>query len=254
MLGRLRLAAGVSLLVAAASPCLVAQTLPAGFRDSVVFSGLTQPTAVAFSPDGRVFVAEKSGLIKVFASLTRHDADASSPTSRRRSTTTGTAACSAWRSIPAFPDHALRLRSLHLRRRHRRPAPRSGARRDVLSDPCPTPPGGDDRRLHRERTALAADRRPASVMTGTRSRSSSTTGSSSSRAIRSAPSSSAPTARSTRAAATARASTGPTTARRAIPKNPGGDPPVGVGGVQTPPTAEGGALRSQDLRTRGRPA
>ena len=33
------------------------------------------------------------------------------------------------------------------------------------------------------------------------------------------------------------------------PLNPGGDPPVGVGGVQTAPTAEGGALRSQDLRT-----
>ncbi len=30
-----------------------------------------------------------------------------------------------------------------------------------------------------------------------------------------------------------------------IPKNPCGDPPAGVGGDQTPPTAEGGALRSQ---------
>ncbi len=29
------------------------------------------------------------------------------------------------------------------------------------------------------------------------------------------------------------------------------DPPVGVGGTQIPPTAEGGALRSQDLRTPG---
>ena len=32
--------------------------------------GLTQPTAVQFASDGRVFVAEKSGLIKVFDSLT----------------------------------------------------------------------------------------------------------------------------------------------------------------------------------------
>lgn len=32
------------------------------------------------------------------------------------------------------------------------------------------------------------------------------------------------------------------------PKNPCGDPPVPVGGSQTIPTAEGGALRSQDLR------
>ena len=32
------------------------------------------------------------------------------------------------------------------------------------------------------------------------------------------------------------------------PKNPCGDPPVPVGGTQTIPTAEGGALRSQDVR------
>ena len=38
-----------------------AQTLPVGFQDVTVFSGLTEPTVVAFSPDGRVFVAEKSG-------------------------------------------------------------------------------------------------------------------------------------------------------------------------------------------------
>ncbi len=37
------------------------------------------------------------------------------------------------------------------------------------------------------------------------------------------------------------------------PPNPGGDPPVPVGGTQTPPTAEGGALRAQDLRTDGDP-
>jgi uncharacterized repeat protein (TIGR01451 family) len=48
----------------------VAAAVPAGFTESTVFSGLTNPTAVRFSPDGRVFVAEKSGLIKVFASLT----------------------------------------------------------------------------------------------------------------------------------------------------------------------------------------
>ena len=46
-----------------------AQTLPAGFQDLTVFSGLTNPTAVAFSSDGRVFVAEKSGLVKVFNNL-----------------------------------------------------------------------------------------------------------------------------------------------------------------------------------------
>src|SRR5262245_53469099 len=47
-----------------------ASSLPPGFQEEIVFSGLTQPTAVRFSPDGRVFVAEKSGLIKVFDNLT----------------------------------------------------------------------------------------------------------------------------------------------------------------------------------------
>ena len=32
-------------------------------------------------------------------------------------------------------------------------------------------------------------------------------------------------------------------------KNPCGDPPTGVGGIQTAPSAEGGSLRAQDLRT-----
>ncbi len=40
-----------------------------GFQETVAFSGLTHPTSVRFSPDGRVFVAEKSGLIKVFDTL-----------------------------------------------------------------------------------------------------------------------------------------------------------------------------------------
>ena len=43
-----------------------AATLPPGFQESVVFSGLTNPTVVRFSDDGRIFVAEKSGRIKVF--------------------------------------------------------------------------------------------------------------------------------------------------------------------------------------------
>ncbi|GAB3814855.1 PQQ-dependent sugar dehydrogenase [Micromonospora zhanjiangensis] len=44
--------------------------LPPGFVDQTVFTGLVAPTAVAFSPDGRVFVAEKRGTIKIFHGLT----------------------------------------------------------------------------------------------------------------------------------------------------------------------------------------
>jgi glucose/arabinose dehydrogenase len=53
-------------LVAATAPAARAATLPTGFQESIVFSGLTNPTAVRFAPDGRVFVAEKRGVIKVF--------------------------------------------------------------------------------------------------------------------------------------------------------------------------------------------
>ena len=42
---------------------------PSGFSEIVAISGLTQPTTVAFAADGRVFVGEKSGVIKVFDSL-----------------------------------------------------------------------------------------------------------------------------------------------------------------------------------------
>jgi Glucose / Sorbosone dehydrogenase len=50
-------------------PVAPAAALPPGFEDSFVFGGLTQPTDIAFAPDGRVFVAEKSGVIRVFDNL-----------------------------------------------------------------------------------------------------------------------------------------------------------------------------------------
>ena len=44
-------------------------TATPGFQDRATISGLVQPTVVEFAADGRVFVAEKSGLIKVFDNL-----------------------------------------------------------------------------------------------------------------------------------------------------------------------------------------
>lgn len=53
-----------------ASPQVAAAgTVPAGFHESVVWSGLVNPTAIRFAADGRVFVAEKSGTIKIFDNL-----------------------------------------------------------------------------------------------------------------------------------------------------------------------------------------
>jgi glucose/arabinose dehydrogenase len=55
---------------AAAAPGIDASAPVSGFQESIVFSGLTNPSQVRFAADGRVFVGEKSGLIKVFDSLT----------------------------------------------------------------------------------------------------------------------------------------------------------------------------------------
>src|SRR2546423_4809001 len=52
----------------AATPASASVT-PAGFAYPVASGGLTSPTAAVFAPDGRVFIAEKSGLIKVYDSL-----------------------------------------------------------------------------------------------------------------------------------------------------------------------------------------
>ena len=67
------LATGV-VAAAITSPAQAASLQP-GFEEKVVFSGLTNPTAVRFASDGRVFVAEKRGVIKVFDSLTDTSAD-----------------------------------------------------------------------------------------------------------------------------------------------------------------------------------
>ncbi len=45
-------------------------SVPPGFSDDVVWSGLTQPTVVAFAPTGRIFVAQKNGKIRAYSSLT----------------------------------------------------------------------------------------------------------------------------------------------------------------------------------------
>ena len=42
-----------------------AATVPAGFTDSVVAAGLTNPTAMALAPDGRIFVCQQNGALRV---------------------------------------------------------------------------------------------------------------------------------------------------------------------------------------------
>jgi glucose/arabinose dehydrogenase/PKD repeat protein len=54
---------------ARARAAAAAAVVPSGFSDSVVLGGLSLPTDLAFAADGRVFVGEKSGIVKVFDSL-----------------------------------------------------------------------------------------------------------------------------------------------------------------------------------------
>ena len=61
---------GAALVTQSGLSPAAASTLPTGFRDSVVLSGLTNPTVLQFAPDGRIFVGQKNGVIKVFQSLT----------------------------------------------------------------------------------------------------------------------------------------------------------------------------------------
>lgn len=43
--------------------------VPAGFSDTAVIDNLVLPTAAAFAPTGRVFIAEKSGIVKTYDSV-----------------------------------------------------------------------------------------------------------------------------------------------------------------------------------------
>ncbi|PRX20438.1 glucose/arabinose dehydrogenase [Actinoplanes italicus] len=51
------------------SPPATAVALPTGFQEQIVFSGLSSPVDLEFAQDGRIFVAEKGGRIKVFDDL-----------------------------------------------------------------------------------------------------------------------------------------------------------------------------------------
>lgn len=239
---------------------LEAQSTPvSGFQDTVVFSGLVNPSSIRFASDGRVFVAEKSGIIKVFGSLT-----ASTPTVFANLNATvdnywdrGLLGMTLDPNFPSSPyvyvlytyDHELGSGAT---------GPRWGTA-GVISDPCPTPPGptGDGCMVSGRLSRLTAS---GSVMTGSeqvliedwcQEFPSHSIGS-----LEFGPDgalyASAGDGASFNYTDWGQAGgTLPNTTNPLIPRNPCGDPPGGVGGAMTAPTAEGGALRSQDLRTRG---
>jgi glucose/arabinose dehydrogenase len=253
MIRHLRILMAVALLlgslalVGATATVARAATLPAGFQESVVFSGLTNPTAVRFAPDGRIFVAEKRGVIKVFDSLTDTTPDvfADLNVNVYNFWDRGLLGMALAPNFPTSPyvyvlytyDHELGSAS---------PAPRWGTP-GVYSDPCPTPPGPTDDgcmvsgRLSRLQAA-------GNVMTGSeqvliedwcQQYPSHSIG-----AVEFGPDGNL-YASGGDGASFNFADYG----QDGAPLNPCGDPPGPPGTALTPPTAEGGALRSQDLRT-----
>ena len=54
-----------TLLALLIGPAQRATALPQGFTESRVASGLTDPTDIEFAPDGRLFVAEQAGKVRI---------------------------------------------------------------------------------------------------------------------------------------------------------------------------------------------
>jgi hypothetical protein len=59
------LAAALTLVVALTPSLVDAAIVPAGFTDSTIATGLASPTAMELAPDGRIFVAEQGGNLRV---------------------------------------------------------------------------------------------------------------------------------------------------------------------------------------------
>jgi glucose/arabinose dehydrogenase len=219
---------------------------PPGFQETVALGGLVNPTVVRFASDGRVFVAEKSGLIKVFDDL-------SDPTPTTFADLRANVHNFWDRGLlglaldPGFPtvpyvyvlyayDHALG----------------STAAPPLWGDLCPNPPGATSDgcvvsgRLSRLEAAGNTMAGPEHVLVEDW--------------CQQYPSHSVGTVEfGPDGALYASAGDGASFTftdygQDGDPVNPCGDPPGGVGGAMTPPSAQGGSLRSQDVRTSTDPA
>jgi uncharacterized repeat protein (TIGR01451 family) len=225
------------------APVTDAATLPTNFQESIVFSGLTNPTAIRFAPDGRVFVGQKNGVIKVFDNLSDTTPDTFADLSA---------------NVHNFWDRGLLGLALDPGFTTGRPdvyvlytfdAPIGGSP-PTWGDACPTPPGptADGCVVSGRLSRLTANGNvagPEQVLVNdwcqqypSHSIGSLAFGADGALYVSGGDGASFNFA---------------DYGQDGNPLNPCGDPPGGVGATLTPPTAEGGALRSQDLRTTSDP-
>jgi glucose/arabinose dehydrogenase len=235
-----------ALLVAAclASLCSLAiaslasgSDLPSGFQSVPVIEDLSQPTAVEFSGDGRVFVAEKSGVIKVYSGLADTSPEKFADL-RTQVYDSGDRGLLGLALDPEFPSRPY-LYVLYSR------DATIGGMAPLWGDDCPDPPGADT---------------DGCVIGGRLSRLTASGGQASHEQVliegwcqQFSSHSVGELEFGPEGALYASAGEGASFITRDYgqfgdPVNPCGDPP-GIGKAMSPPSAEGGALRSQDVRT-----
>jgi glucose/arabinose dehydrogenase len=230
----------VAMVAAILAPTRQAVALPAGFHEHVVFTGLNQPTNLEFAQDGRVFVAEQSGVIKVYDNLVDRTATvfADLSTVVHKQADRGLLGLALPPRFPVTPW-------VYVFYTYDAPP---GQTAPVYNDVCAEPTGGNCVVTSRlSRLPITAD------------------GSAGAEQVlihdfcQQYPSHSVGDLRFG-ADGTLYVSSGDGAhffatdwGQFGTPRNPCGDAPGGVGGAMDPPTAEGGALRAQDVRTTADP-
>jgi glucose/arabinose dehydrogenase len=217
-----------------------AAAVPAGFTEVMAFSGLVNPTAVRFAPDGRIFVAEKRGTIQMY--------DGVGDTSPVQVADLRTEVHNFWdRGLlglaidPDFPARPYLYALYTFDGPAGGSAPRWGSA-GADSDPCPDSTGNG---------CVVSGKLVKLTLTGTTT----TTQDLINDWCQQYPSHSVgDLAFGNDGALYVSGGDGANWnfadyGQGGNPVNPCGDPGGGAGGVMSPPAAEGGALRAQDLRT-----
>ncbi|NUS53702.1 MAG: PKD domain-containing protein [Streptomycetaceae bacterium] len=235
-----------------------AGTVPASFQDQTVFSGLSSPVDVEFASDGRVFVAEKSGLIKVFAntSATTPTVFADLRTQVHNYWDRGLLGMALAPNFPADP-------SVYVLYAYDAPPGKSApywGTAGADADGCPNPPGPQTygcvvtgRLSKLTATGNTAGPEQVLITDWCQQFPSHSTGSLAFGPDGYLYASAGDGASFDWADYGQTGASGPIAGKDPIPANPCGDAPSPIGTALTAPTAEGGALRAQDVRTTGDP-